>query len=269
MSDTSSPTATTTPEFRIVARGVVLRRTPVKMPLLPVIRGDVARIDDRFIARFGPPWSAIELPDPSTLPDDDATKDHDWIGGSVGIDWGRAIEAAATSTEPHSRCDQFGPAPETEEERLIRDYPATAARLGVKAPAPPRRLFGPGRVWVERRLRALIDTEDWLRARLADHLAGTWGEYGSYDDHPPTAAQVFMGPLASVETQNLVALRHPGDGRGFRSRFPLDERAAAQAQAKRPAWQHRLRWFCDVVTSTGPTVATLMSLGVEDPGPAS
>jgi len=261
-----------TDTISIIARGVTLRRLSRTQPLAPAVEGDIARIGDRVYARFSIPGrdgrpcvGVAELPAAESMPDVDPRMPHDidLIGAAMGTTW--VDYAGQIESTRRDRPDEFyplGPEPEPEIDRFCREWPDVAARLKLQAIPPPPRLFAPGPVWRSLKLAHQGVDDGLLRRVLARHVAGDWGEYGRHADLVLTAAELWILPLLSVETQNRHAVRTPVSG-AIRSRYRLEPQAFGVWRSRRPAWQaDTVDVFLDLTTAVGPGPATMASLAV-------
>jgi hypothetical protein len=259
------------PEFRLVARGVVLRRKPKTAPLQPKVYGDVARIGDRMIARIapggmdaGPPWGAVELPAAGSLPDDDPKQDLDLtIGAVMPTDWCAEIAGIRRERSDEYQELQAAAASAREFARFAAEWPEVARYLKIGPETMPNRLFlhcWTGKIWYPRRFHDQALYPEWLRACVARHQQGDFGVYGAYVAKDVSQADLFQLPLLPIAIQNQAAVRMPAVGMRIRSRYPLEPAALEAARNRQQPWNRDVDAYLDIVTAVGPQPVTMLSL---------
>ncbi len=236
--------------FGILYRGIVLQDTRregtrAADPNGTITLGDVAGISGKLVCRW--PYKTA---DGVTLygyrpwePGEDVTR----TTCPAPKDWLRTI-----AEELRQRSVDYTllglPNDELAITRFVRDQPAVSAKLGLKAPVEPARLFSAGRAWFPRdTYRGAVDVESWRR-RVDAHRSGDFGLLGRYQ--PVELTEEFLWGLGDqrVSVQNSAAII-AGAG-AIRSQFPFP--ADLQKNFTRPAWFPDRRFVADLLTWLSP-----------------
>jgi hypothetical protein len=262
----AKPEARTPPEppvdMRMVARNAVLRHKAKSEPLTPILRGDVAWVGQKLMARaeWGPATLYAELALDADLNfqyEPEFPRDHDLVGGAIIVDWSRAARGGAPS-DPPGQWHPFDPTTPEDRQiaRFIADYRIVASMLGI-VPLSTYQRFQPGPIVRQAKLPPGVEIP-WARL-LNDHCCGIYGVHGESSDAPLTAGELFALGFQPIGRQNDHAMQTRYGA--VRSSFILPDAVQAQFPAL-PPYQTPIRRTVAILTVLeGGSSRTEMKLG--------